>query len=98
VPTDVYKDYLKSPEWREKARLRVHLDRYECKYCGSEVKSRIDDSHSPNVHHFHYRNIMNENVYEDLVTLCKTCHNNLHKNYSIEEMEVEIKTHGVAYK
>lgn len=93
-----YQEYLESAEWRSKADHRLAIDGYRCQYCDSEVKSRINDRHKPNIHHFHYHNIMHENVYDDLITLCQVCHTNLHKDYSIKDMEVEIKTHGFAYK
>lgn len=93
-----YQTYLESDQWKAIAIHRLQIDGFMCQYCGSSLISKKDDRHRPNIHHFHYRNIMHENVYDDLVTLCKVCHTNLHRDYSIKDMEVEIKTHGFAYK
>lgn len=93
-----YHSYLKSDKWKAKVKMRLAIDQYQCQHCGSEVMSRTNDSHIPNIHHFHYRNVTQENVIEDLVTLCQYCHGELHEKFSLEKMEVEIKTNGVANK
>ena len=98
ITRNQYQAYLESDQWKAIATNRLQIDNFICQYCGSSVVSKKNDWHCPNIHHFHYRNIMHENVYDDLVTLCKVCHTNLHQDYSIKDMEVEIKTHGFAYK
>lgn len=87
ISYDDYKTYLDSLSWKTKAYQRVVIDKHTCQYCGSEVRSMDGDNHIPNVHHLHYRTLQIENVQTDLVTLCKSCHINLHSKYSIPEME-----------
>ena len=61
----IYKDYLNSKEWAQ-----IKIDLYQtggkqCEHCGST--NRIE------VHHLHYDNVFNEEP-EDLVLLCRQCH------------------------
>ena len=65
-----YDKYIESEEWKEKREDRIILDGYKCRMCGS-AKNLV-------VHHITYENAPNEDMF-DLVTLCKTCHNELHK-------------------
>lgn len=89
-----YEEYLLSPEWNEKKLARMELDNYLCQYCGNEVATRTSPEHSPNVHHMHYKSLTKEDVNTDIITLCNYCHNDLHKNFTIQTMEVEIRTNG----
>ena len=65
-----YNRYIESDEWKEIRVDRIFLDGYKCRFCGS-AKNLV-------VHHITYENVPNENM-DDLLTLCKTCHNELHK-------------------
>ena len=65
-----YTKYIESEEWKEKREDRIILDGYKCRMCGS-AKNLV-------VHHITYENAPNEDMF-DLVTLCKACHNELHK-------------------
>ena len=82
--------YLQSDEWKSRARRRLEIDEYTCQYCGSELQSMSGITHIPNIHHLHYRTLRNENVYTDLVSLCKHCHLDLHSHFRLHEMEQEI--------
>lgn len=66
-----YRKYLKSEHWVEIRRQRKRLDNHRCYLCGCQKYL--------NVHHLKYDNLGNENVEEDLVTLCKKCHSMLHR-------------------
>jgi hypothetical protein len=61
-----YTDYLKSHEWQEKRSERLKIDNYTCQRCGGK--------HYLNVHHLSYTNVGNEDIYNDLITLCESCH------------------------
>lgn len=61
-----YEDYLKSPEWQQKRSERLRLDGYKCQRCGRPMDLQV--------HHLTYNNIGHENIYTDLITLCKRCH------------------------
>lgn len=69
--TQEYKEYLKSAEWKEKRDRRLEVDGCQCVICGSK--------NNLNVHHLTYKNIMQEDVENDLITLCKNCHTMLHR-------------------
>lgn len=61
-----YIEYLKSPEWQRKRNERLRMDGYKCARCGFP--------RALTVHHINYNNIYHEDVANDLITLCKKCH------------------------
>lgn len=61
-----YESYLRSPEWQKKRAERLRIDQYKCQKCGRPIDLQV--------HHLNYDNIGNEDVYADLITLCKYCH------------------------
>ena len=72
MPSKVdYSEYLKSPAWKTRRTERAEIDGWKCAICGSDENL--------NVHHLTYKNIGNENVQTDLVTLCRKCHASLHR-------------------
>jgi len=60
-----YQSYIRSNEWREKRKLALRRDGYECQTCTSTERLEV--------HHKHYANFGNENL-NDLITLCHDCH------------------------
>lgn len=65
-----YKKYLKSDYWKD-IKEQVHKrDNYKCRLCNSENNLQV--------HHKTYEFLGNENL-EELITLCKKCHFNIHK-------------------
>lgn len=74
-----YHDYLKSPEWSQKRQEALHrsggnsLDGPKCEACDTRA-------HSLDVHHLHYRNLGHEPL-NDLVVLCRECHDHAHANH-----------------
>lgn len=67
---DLRNEYYNSDEWKYKRSIRMDLDGYACVLCKSTY-----DLH---VHHLTYENIGDENVYNDLMTVCKECHWGIH--------------------
>lgn len=65
------KEYLKSKEWQMKRIERLKLDDFKCCRCGSP--------HNLQIHHTNYSNLGNEDVYNDLITLCDNCHESIEK-------------------
>lgn len=64
------KQYLRSPQWKEKRRLVIARDKH-CQVCGSY--------HNLAVHHLKdYKLIPNEPI-SSLVLLCHSCHNMQHE-------------------
>lgn len=70
-----YEKYLFSEEWKRKAEQRLQIDNYRCVMCGS-MGTRVLPLE---VHHITYRRIGKEDVYKDLLTLCRSCHRNTHR-------------------
>ena len=58
--------YLQSKEWQQKRLQRLCMDDFRCCRCGS--------IRNVQVHHLTYANIGNEDVANDLITLCDSCH------------------------
>lgn len=69
-----YKAYLLSDAWRTLARERLEIDGYTCQCCGC----RGTAENPLQVHHLSYKHLFNEDVYADLVSLCKLCHKGIH--------------------
>ena len=72
---DQYSVYLLSPEWRQVVEERKKIDGHRCVMCGSKGTQ----TNKLETHHITYRNIGNEDVYKDLVTLCRNCHKDVHR-------------------
>lgn len=70
-----YMQYLKSAEWREKARERLKIDDFRCCMCGC-----CGTKNNPlEIHHVTYKHIYHEEIYHDLLTLCHCCHTAVHR-------------------
>lgn len=76
----LYKIYLKSNAWRIKSSQRKLIDGSRCQ---APLCFRVD---SLQVHHTTYANIGDEDVENDLVTLCERCHKAQHGIGEIEEL------------
>lgn len=65
----IYSAYLQSPEWQKKRTERLKIDNFKCAVCGRPMDLQV--------HHLNYDNVGHENVYTDLITLCKFCHTDI---------------------
>jgi 5-methylcytosine-specific restriction endonuclease McrA len=68
-----YLDYMKSETWQLKRIERLKIDDYQCVLCGC-----VGDLET---HHISYKGLGNEDVYQDLVSVCPRCHVLLHNYY-----------------
>ena len=73
--SQTYVRYMKSDQWRKKRLERLQLDDFTCCMCGRPAASC---KHGLQVHHISYKNLTNEDVYSDLVSLCPRCHILIH--------------------
>lgn len=71
-----YKTYLQSDKWKWIAHKRLEIDNYTCTMCGS----RGTQFNPLEIHHLSYRYLGQEQdrIFEDLTTLCHTCHAGIH--------------------
>lgn len=67
-----YSEQLKDIRWRKKRLSILIRDRHTCQMCGY-IGEFV------NVHHKKYTGMAWEALDEDLITLCKGCHNKTHK-------------------
>lgn len=71
-----YYQYMRSKTWRGKANERLKRDGYQCVLCRS--------AKNLSVHHITYENIGFEKM-DDLISVCKACHEKLHMHDGIRE-------------
>lgn len=69
-----YFEYITSDKWKAICGQRYKIDGGVCQCCGSRGTIR----NPLQCHHFHYGNFGHEDVYKDVVTLCKSCHESQH--------------------
>ena len=70
-----YRQYLQGEHWQQLKIARMKIDGFRCQGCGC-----IGTSANPlKVHHLKYCNVGNEDVWTDLVTLCRACHLQTHR-------------------
>lgn len=80
-----YSEYLQSSHWRKVREQRKAYDEYKCYLCGSTDEL--------NVHHISYKNLGRENINNDLVTLCRDCHQLVHRIIDNNDYFAECKKH-----
>ena len=71
--------YLNSTEWHKKRIERLKIDGWACVECGARENLHV--------HHINYDNIGNENVGEDLATLCRSCHEKIEEQKRIDRQK-----------
>lgn len=57
----------------DQLRLKVHQDdNWGCRRCGTQ--------HAPlDIHHIKYRSTLGEHTYENLISVCRSCHQQIHE-------------------
>jgi 5-methylcytosine-specific restriction endonuclease McrA len=58
-------------------------DAYRCRWCG------VTNAYAYDVHHVEYRRGESYDVIENLITLCRGCHNYVHDSYKIPKQEAQ---------
>jgi len=87
LKTMSYKEYLETDHWREKRKSALYRAKFKCQLCSSKENLHV--------HHNTYENRGNEKN-EDLIVLCKECHERHHgklieeKEESKNEKQIEI--------
>ena len=66
-----YNEFLKTPYWKTIAEAVKDRDGNKCQRCGAEKRLHV--------HHLNYQHHGDElNHFDDLVTLCRNCHKEVH--------------------
>lgn len=81
-----YRSYLLSSAWREKRMVVLARDRGRC-VCGAVASD---------VHHKTYDRIFNEQL-EDLLAVCRPCHDEIHEIRTRDKLTLEQATSQVLY-
>ena len=66
-----YKEYLQTPEWREKRRAAYRRADYRCQLCNASGTAM-------HAHHRCYENRAKKDEEHDLIALCASCHERVH--------------------
>ena len=64
-----YVDYLKSDDWRERRKELMEEAEKLCSKCGEKATQ---------LHHLNYDNLGEEELDEDVIAVCKDCHDEIH--------------------
>ncbi len=67
--TPFYHQHLQSEGWKKIRDMRIHYDDNRCRNCGATINLQV--------HHTNYSNLGNEDIKQDLATLCIDCHNKI---------------------
>ena len=88
---EIYAEYLQSEKWKVVRECTFIIHGKSCKKCGAETNLQV--------HHLRYPEILgNENVSEDLIVLCKECHQKVHGIEAIVYKDLNMqKESGVIY-
>lgn len=73
-----YNSYLQSDQWKQRARACYERAAWKCELCGMPVSQ----THSIQAHHLTYERVGHE-LPQDLIALCKTCHQRQHPQKKI---------------
>jgi len=73
VRREVYRDYIRSAQWKYRRSCELRKACNRCARCGMESGQGIPIQ----VHHISYKNLGAE-LPDDLVVLCKLCHSDAH--------------------
>ena len=67
---DDYIEYLKSADWKERRKELMEEAGHVCSSCGAKATQ---------LHHLNYYNLGEEVLDQDVVALCKDCHDEIHE-------------------
>ena len=67
---DQYREFLRSPQWRELKNNAIKRNGNRCRVCNSDRKLEV--------HHRYYPKTMGTETLDALTTLCRSCHSQFH--------------------
>lgn len=69
----------------------LHRDNYTCRQCRKNANSEL------HVHHIVFRSNGGTDTKNNLVTLCKLCHDKLHKKKNAQKASMKLQTHKIKH-
>ena len=72
-----YEGYLQSKKWANLRHRKLAYENYTCKRCGYSAFNNYDIERTLDVHHLTYERLGDEN-FDDLIVLCRNCHEKEH--------------------
>ncbi len=88
--TKEYREYLKSPEWKECCKVVWKRENYKCQMCG--YIDSYDEWNDLQVHHICSKHRFFEKGYEnELMLLCSECHDRIHDFFDARDLVKEHK-------
>jgi predicted HNH restriction endonuclease len=73
-----YDSYIKSDAWQQKRAERLQIADFKCEMCG---RPEARTKNGLQVHHISYQRLGDEDVFNDLICLCPSCHQRIHAYY-----------------
>ena len=70
-PKQNYYEYMHSEAWSKRRLEVLRRDRFRCQMCGTAKNLRV--------HHINYEHLGTDAELDDLITLCDTCHREVHE-------------------
>lgn len=78
TPQEKHDKYMKTQEWKDIRLQILERDGWRCRCCG---RTNDDPKAQLTIHHSTYDNLFNEEEHlDDLITLCKYCHYQIHQS------------------
>lgn len=78
--SEQYRAYLNSPKWAEIREKIIFRDGGMCRICGAGKNLQV--------HHLRGRYRFHEEGHpEDLITLCDTCHQTIHRYFAVKDLQ-----------
>lgn len=68
-----YAEYIQSNQWKIIRKMRLKVDGYQCQTCGDNIDLEVHHKYA-GPPHFKYAAILGKEKLEELITLCKICH------------------------
>jgi len=65
-----YIEYLQSEDWKERRKEMMEEADWTCENCSEKAIQ---------LHHLNYNNLGNEILGDDVIALCKECHDEIHE-------------------
>jgi hypothetical protein len=86
-----YSEYLKSPSWKKLRKLAYQRSNHSCDFCGNEAVA---------VHHVKYPKKYNEDCLDNLIVVCKKCHELTHGLRESDKKNIYLagKVGGIKWK